>query len=142
MFSNRRAILPLGLAGFALLLAGCAVLQSRSNGAKPMVAHVVYISDEYKNINTDLSGESLAKAGIIQGSTFRARLGDNNIDVFLGTRYNDVDRDEWVGLIEEEGTLQIAISFGHAATVLGCAVGDTLYISPIATPIETSIGAR
>ena len=131
MFSNRCAILPLGLAGLALLLAGCAVLQSRSKGAEPMAAHVVYISDEYKNINTDLSGESLAKVGIIQGSTFRARLGDNSIDVFLGKGYKDVDRGEWVGLIEEDGTLQIAISFGHAATVLDCAVGDTLYITPL-----------
>jgi S-adenosylmethionine hydrolase len=130
MFSNRRAVLLRGLACVTVLVAGCAALRPGNNGAKSMAAHVVSISNEYKNINTDLSGERLAAGGIIGGSTFRALLRDRSIDVFLGTGYADVDRDEWVGMIEEDGTLQIAVSFGHAATVLGCAVGDTLYIAP------------
>lgn len=75
-----------------------------------------------------------AAVGITHGSTFRARLGDEHIDVFLGKSYKDVPRGEWVGLIEEDGNLQIAISFGHAATILGCQEGDTLLITPIAAP--------
>jgi|APSaa5957512622_1039677.scaffolds.fasta_scaffold209571_2 S-adenosylmethionine hydrolase len=130
MFPNRRLIFLTGSVCFALLLAGCASLWPGSSADKPLPAHVVNISEEYANINTDLSGERLAAAGITVGSKFHARLGDRRIDVLLGTGYGDVERDDWVGLIEEDGNLQIAISFGHAATVLNCAKGDTLYITP------------
>lgn len=110
------------------LLSGCAAL--RSSTPTPLSAQVVRISEEYANINTDLTGARLQEAGIVVGSTFGARCGDEVVDVMLGTSYSDVDRGEWVGLIEENGTLQVAISFGHAADVLGCAVGDRLVILP------------
>ena len=48
---------------------------------------------------------------------------------FLGKDYSDVPRGDWVALIEDDHKLQIAISYGHAATDLGCTVGDTLFIS-------------
>ncbi|MDA0337221.1 MAG: SAM-dependent chlorinase/fluorinase [bacterium] len=132
MLSRRRHNFLPGLICLALLLAGCAGLWP--GHTRPLSAHVVNISDEYANINTDLSEQRLAAAGITHGSTFQARLRQQRIEVMLGKGYKDVERGEWVGLIEEDGALQIAISFGHAATVLECAVGDTLFITPIRRP--------
>ena len=96
-------------------------------------AKVVRISEEYANINTDLSGIELSKHGITDQKIFTVKYRDRTIRALLGTRYGDVARGGWVALIEEDGNLQLAISFGHAATEIGCAVGDTLYIEPLST---------
>ena len=123
------------------LAAGCASCRFNNPPVLPLVANVVEIREEYANINTDLSGRRLEIVGITQGSTFAVRFRDDRIEVMLGQDYNDVDRGEWVGLIEEDGNLQIAISFGHAATVLECVAGDTLFVTPINVLEEEKKGA-
>ena len=86
------------------------------------------ISEEYANINTDVGRAELGKLGIADKSVFTVKYGDHTIRALLGKGYGDVARGEWVALIEEDGKLQLAVSFGNAATEIGCAVGDTLYI--------------
>tara|TARA_B100001248_G_scaffold260373_1_gene248410 strand:- start:2640 stop:2975 length:336 start_codon:yes stop_codon:yes gene_type:complete len=99
-----------------------------------LTARVVSISQEYANINTDVNEEELAALGIVRGTQFTATLGQERISALLGSDYNDVPRGDWVALIERDERdstrtyLQLAISFGNAATEIGCAVGDTLYI--------------
>ena len=97
----------------------------------PIPAAVVSISEEYANINTDLSEDQLAAYGITHGSNLVAHYNEQTIQALLGRDYSDVPRGAWIALIEEDGTLQLAISFGNAATQLGCAAGDTLYIEPL-----------
>ena len=121
------------LVGLAIVgLAGCAGLRT---GGQPveLTAKIVSISEEYANINTDLSHNELSSHGIRMKTRFRVRFGDRTITAMLGSGYSDVPRGKWVALIEEDGNMQLAISFGHAATDLGCQIGDTLYIeTPIA----------
>lgn len=93
-----------------------------------LTAKVVRISEEYANVNTDLSGAELSKHGITDQKIFTVKYRDRTIQALLGKSYGDVARGDWVALIEEDDNLQLAISFGHAATEIGCAVGDTLYI--------------
>ena len=108
--------------------------QSTSPNHHPAERHplfpalVVSISEEYANINTDMSKKKLASIGIEAGSRFTAHFEDQKIKALLGKDYSDVSRGDWIALIEEDGTLQLAISFGNAATKIGCAAGDTLYI--------------
>ena len=110
--------------------------QSTSTNHHPAKKHplvpalVVNISEEYANINTDMSEKKLASIGIEAGSRFTAHFEDQKIKALLGKDYSDVSRGDWIALIEEDGTLQLAISFGNAATKIGCAAGDTLYIEP------------
>ena len=112
----------------AALLVACAHLAPDPNEtASLLVANVTRISEEYANINTDLSGKMLARRGIVLDRTFELRHKDRTLRARLSTDYG-----EWVALIEDDGNLQIAISFGHAATELGCVTGDTLYITPLA----------
>ncbi len=92
---------------------------------------MVRISEEFANINTDLSGAELNKHGITGGQRFSVKYKDRTIQALLGKDYGDVARGEWVALIEEDGNLQLAISFGNAATDIGCTVGDTLYVKPL-----------
>ena len=98
-----------------------------------LAAKVVRISEEYANINTDLSGVELSKHGIEDQKIFTVKYRDRTIRALLGKSYGDVARGDWVALIEEDGNLQLALSFGHAATEIGCAVGDTLYIEKLNT---------
>ena len=115
-----------------LMAAGCAHFsQSASDDSPYLQTHVVRISEEYANINTDLSGKTLAKRGIVLQQSFQVRYKDREFSALLGADYSDVEHGDWVALIEEDGNLQLAISFGNAATELGCVVGDTLYITPL-----------
>ena len=122
-----------------ILTIGCAHRSQSSSAVSgmsqqlpsPIPAAVVSISEEYANINTDLSENQLAAYGITHGSNLVAHYNEQTIQALLGRDYSDVPRGAWIALIEEDGTLQLAISFGNAATQLGCAAGDTLYIEPL-----------
>ena len=117
---------------FALLLTasinGCAVTYKLE--PKPLPAVIIYISEEYLNINTDLSQERLAAVGITAGTSFTSTYKGRTVQALLGTSYADVERGEWIAQIEEDGKMQLAISFGHAAMELDCSVGDTLLVHP------------
>ena len=122
----KRIALPL----LTLVLLSCSILPGRSS-QKWFPASVVMIEKEYANIDTDLTGPQLAEHGITQGSTFNVKYKEHRMTAFLGKDYSDVDRGKWIALIEKEGNLQLAISFGHAATEIGCKAGDTLYLQAL-----------
>ena len=115
---------------FILLSLAATTIVADHHAQKPeLMITVTRISEEFANINTDVSDTTLAEHGITHGVTFSAKFGDRTIEPFLGKDYKDVPKGDWVALIEDDHKLQIAISYGHAATELGCAVGDTLYIT-------------
>lgn len=109
------------------------VVRAEDGSVAYLIAKVMRISEEYANINTDLSGVELSKYGITDQKTFTVKYGGRTIRAFLGEDYSDVAKGEWVALIEEDGNLQLAISFGNAATDIGCVVGDALYIEPLSS---------
>lgn len=124
----------LHLLAFALLSTGCRSTMPQADSRAMLTARVVSISQEYANINTDVSEEALAALGIVQRTQFTVAFGEERISALLGSDYSDVPRGDWVALIERDERdstrtyLQLAVSFGNAATEIGCAVGDTLYI--------------
>ncbi len=109
----------------AAILSACAILPRGENFFE---ANVVRISEEYANINTDITAPVLAEHGIVQGSRFNVKFKTRTMQALLGKTYSDVEKGEWIALIEDDGKLQLAISFGHAATAIDCKVGDTIYI--------------
>ena len=116
---------------FLVCLSTSVTAEHHERKPKPdLLVRVIRISEEFANINTDVSDTTLAEYGITHGVTFSARFGERTIEAFLGKNYKDVPKGDWVALIEDDHKLQIAISYGNAATELGCAVGDTLYIVP------------
>ena len=124
------------LCSMALSCAHRSQAPAATTAAEPLAylpAKVVRISEEYANINTDLSGVELSKYGITDQKIFTVKYGDRTIRALLAKDYGDVARGDWVALIEDDGNLQLAISFGHAATEMGCVVGDTLYIEPLSS---------
>ncbi len=112
----------------SLPLTQCAWFSKEAPEDGVLQTKVVRISEEFANINTDLTGAVLAQHGIVVGTTFQFRYKDQTFGVLLGENYGDVDKGEWVGLIEEDGHLQLAVSYGNAATDIGCVVGDMLYV--------------
>lgn len=125
MVPHRRMLALLCVVALASLAGGCAALKP---APKPLPAVVVYISEEYANVNTDLTQDRLASIGITHGTRFTATYRGHDVEALLGSSYSDVDRGDWIAQIEEDGTMQLAISFGHAAIELGCNVGDTLFV--------------
>ena len=131
---RKYALHLMSLLTFALLSTGCRSTMPQADSRATLTARVVSISQEYANINTDVNEEELAALGIVRGTQFTAALGQERISALLGSDYKDVPRGDWVALIERDERdstrtyLQLAISFGNAATEIGCAVGDTLYI--------------
>ena len=126
---TKKSLYPLLL--LALLLSVfwiLSLLKSGEDKADLFPATVVRISEEYANINTDVDLDDLSARGITHGTVFKVNFRDRTLNALLGKGYSDVPRGEWVGLIEDDGKLQLAISFGKAARDLGCSVGDTLYI--------------
>ena len=121
-------ILAVGLIG--IMVPSCAH-RSQTQSDPYLAARVVRVSEEYANINTDVSGAELNRWGIAHKESFIVKYKDHQVRALLGTGYSDVARGEWIALIEEDGMLQLAISFGNAATVIGCAVGDTLYLEAL-----------
>ena len=119
----------------SITVSNCAYLSKTTDaGNAPsgyLAAKVVRISEEYANINTDVSEKALRNWGIADKEQFTVKYKNHTMTVLSGQGYGDVPKGEWVGLIEEDGKLQLAISFGNAATVIGCAVGDTLYIQTL-----------
>ena len=93
---------------------------------------VIRISEEYANINTDITKRQLAEHGITFGTKFNIKFGEHRMQAHLGKTYSDVEKGEWIALIEEDGKLQLAISYGNAATDIGCKAGDVLYIESLA----------
>lgn len=131
---RKYAVHLMSLLALALLSTGCRSTMPQADPKATISARVVSISQEYANINTDVSEEALAALGIVRGTQFTAAFGQESISALLGSDYGDVPRGDWVALIERDERdstrtyLQLAISFGNAATEIGCAVGDTLYI--------------
>ena len=127
---------PLVLVALVCVALVCVALPACAPGPKPvpaggLTANITRISEEFANINTDLSAKTLAKYGITLQQSFSLRYKDRTVKALLGKDYSDVAKGDWVGLIEEDGTLQIAISFGHAATELGAKAGDRVYIESL-----------
>jgi len=114
-----------------LIAISCAPKLQTTPKAVWFPAKVVRISQEYANINTNLTLPDLEKHGITHGSRFNIRFKDHTMQTLLGKTYSDVPKKDWVALIEEDGTLQIAVSFGHAATDIGCKKGDILQIESL-----------
>ena len=125
MVLHRRMLVLLSAVVLASLAGGCAALKPTP---KPLPAVVVYISEEYANVNTDLTQERLATIGITHGTRLNVTYRRHDVEALLGSSYSDVERGDWIAQIEEDGTMQLAISFGHAAIELGCNVGDTLFV--------------
>ena len=131
-----------GLAIIAVLLGvapchgveGADRAQDAADAVTGVHATVLQIGTEYANIHTDLPQAALTRMGVTTGTRFRVAFQDQSVTAVLGTAYTDVPNGEWVGLIDPEGTLQIAVSFGSAATELGCKTGDRLLIQPVASP--------
>ena len=49
------------------------------------------------------------------------------VDATFVETYGDLAAGKWLGLLEDDH-LKIAISFGHACEIMGCAIGDRLSI--------------
>ena len=48
--------------------------------------------------------------------------------------YSDVAEGAWLARVDEDGTLQIAINMGNAATDIGATVNDIVHITAVKAP--------
>ncbi len=104
-----------------------AVLAADQHG---VTARIVGVDAEYANINTDVSAEQLDAHAIVLGSRFTFEYAGNAHFATFVSDYADVAKGEWLGLLGDDNTLKIAISFGQACSAIACEIGDEIIIYP------------
>jgi S-adenosylmethionine hydrolase len=97
------------------------------------------IDDEYGNIDTALTQQDLDRLGVRMGDRIRVSHKDMAVVMPLGKSYEDVDRGEWIALLNSAGQLRLARSFENAAENLGVADGDELTLTKIVATVEGKI---
>ena len=96
---------------------------------------VLHISEEFANINTNITREELAAKDISVGSWIAVTYKGKTYPMLMSKDYGDVEKGDWIARIDEEDNrLQLAISFGNAAPDMGVAIGDKLEIQLTEAP--------
>ncbi len=96
---------------------------------------VASISEEFANINTNLTSDQLMEAGFASDGWVSVTHNEWTMVMPMVTDYSDVAEGAWLARMDEDsGTLQIAINGGDAATDIGAAVGDMLHIMAAEAP--------
>jgi hypothetical protein len=101
--------------------------------ADTLTGQVASIAAEYGNIETTFDQRHLDALGIAMGNDFIVTRGETSVTVRLGKTYEDVERGEWIALVNWEGKLRLARSFANAAETLGASAGDDLVLAPAST---------
>ena len=92
-----------------------------------LTASVIGVDHEYANVRTSVSAMEWNQLGVAMGTRMVIEHKGARVDATFVETYGDVATGEWLGLLEDDH-LKIAISFGHACDIMGCAIGDRLSI--------------
>ena len=96
---------------------------------------VTSISEEFANINTDVTSDQLMEAGFAAAGWISVTHNEQTLVMPMVADYGDVAEGAWLARMDEEsGTLQIAINGGNAATDIGATVGDMLHVMAADAP--------
>lgn len=85
---------------------------------------VIYI-DNYENVITNITRELFEKVG--QGRKFLIECRSEEIRV-ISQNYSDVGTSDVVALFSHTGNLEIAINHGHASSLLGLYLNDSIRV--------------
>jgi len=80
--------------------------------------HIRNIAPEYGNLNTSFTQADLDQLGLVSLDQFLLHTENRYITITLGQQYADVPSGQWIGFIDWEGFLRIAIHYGNAAEQL------------------------
>jgi S-adenosylmethionine hydrolase len=104
-----------------LVLAGCVNPQ--------LSGTVLTVDDVHGNLNTDIECSTVEAFGFELGDGFAATCAAGmRIEGKFVVTYSDVANGEWVGLINDDDNLQVAISFGDASAATNCSAGDAIVV--------------
>jgi S-adenosylmethionine hydrolase len=112
-----------------LVFLGILLLAAINVEGADLQAKVTGITEDYGNIDTDVSLEQLVELDIKPGDSFVVTFGDHQVTAKFGASYGDVPRGEWIALFTELEKLRIARNLENAANTIGIAAGDLVTIS-------------
>jgi S-adenosylmethionine hydrolase len=107
--------------GFSIaVILGCVLggLFTQADQNLTITGHIRNIAPEYGNLNTSFTQADLDQLGLVSTDQFLIQADHRQISVTLGTQYADVARGQWIGFIDWEGFLRIAVHYGNAAEQL------------------------
>ena len=114
---------------FAALLAALILVPATPSMAAEQKASaegvVLSLGQHFGNLDTDIA---IAELPIELGETFVINCNSRSVMAVLAADYADVHAGDWLGIENDQGQLQLAISFGDAAETLGCRVGDSVSV--------------
>ena len=102
------------------LILGCffAGLFTQADQNLTITGHIRNIAPEYGNLNTSFTQADLDQLGLVSLDQFLLQTDNRYITITLGQQYADVPSGQWIGFIDWEGFLRIAIHYGNAAEQL------------------------
>jgi len=103
------------------------IVQAHEN--RQIEGHIRNISAEYGNLNTSFTQADLDALEITLAGHFLIKVDQQQVLITLGEQYQDVAKGQWVGFIDWEGFLRVAIHYGNAADKLGAKPLSSLQLS-------------
>jgi hypothetical protein len=100
--------------------------QFRDGGAYTKITR---IHPKYGNLDTEFTPSDAERIGLKKGEPFTLRFGDKQFKVLLGATFSDVPKGEWIAFFQQDGLLKIARNFESAAALLGCKVGEMIFLA-------------
>ncbi len=107
--------------GFRIaVILGCILggLFAQADQNLTITGHIRSIAPEYGNLNTSFTQADLDQLGLVSLDQFLLQTDNRQIRITLGQQYADVPSGQWIGFIDWEGFLRIAIHYGNAAEQL------------------------
>lgn len=122
-----RKLLFAGSIALLLGLAGCSTSPAPAGGK--LTGTVTEVSQEFGNLDTSITKDAVAAAGMSEGDTLRFACGGPAFDVAYATDYGDVAEGAWVAFINWDDKLRFARNRASAAEAANCKLADTVSVS-------------
>ncbi len=87
-----------------------------------LVGFVVHV-DRYGNLITNITGILAKEAGLVPGAKVCITIGDQRLSATFAVTYNDVQKGDWLALVNAEEVVEIARNLANAARTIGAAAG-------------------
>lgn len=97
-------------------------------GCCAAAARVRSVDPNFGNLTTAFTKDDLVRLGIVVGATFELSYAGKTVRARRVSSYGEVERGDWLALVDGDGYLQVAINYADAAATLGVEVGDTVRI--------------
>jgi len=95
-----------------------------------VIGEVLHI-DDFGNLITNVSEETLSEIGLAEGDLIKFSFGEKSFRLKICRAYGEVDAGEPLAIIGSHNFLEFSVNLGNAAEYFGLRVGDKLRLEKV-----------